>query len=73
MQTKNQIDHFTEQQAILSVAIFFFETDVRQNWINEWRIIICLRKSGASVERIFNVIENMVEHDILCLLCSNKP
>ena len=36
------------------------------------RIIICLRKSGVSVERISgcNVIENFVEHGIHYLPCS---
>ena len=40
--------------------------------LNDLRIIICLRKSEATVERISvcNVIENLAEHGIHCLPCS---
>ena len=44
----------------------------RQNTeINDLRKIICLRKPEVSVERISvcNVIENLAEHSIHCLLC----
>ena len=36
------------------------------------RIIICLRKSEVTIERISvcNVIENLMEHGINCLPCS---
>ena len=39
--------------------------------LNELRIIICLRKSKVSIERmsVHNVIENFVEHAIHCLPC----
>ena len=39
--------------------------------LNDWRKIICLRKSVVSVERISvcNVIENLAEHGIHCLSC----
>ena len=40
--------------------------------LNDWRIIICLRKSEVSLERISvkNVIENFEKHGIHCLSCS---
>ena len=39
--------------------------------LNGLRIIICLRKSEITVERISvcNVIEKLMEHGIYCLLC----
>ena len=40
--------------------------------LNDLRIIIRLRKSEVSVERISvcNIIENLADHDIHCLPCS---
>ena len=40
--------------------------------LNDLIKIICLRKSEVPVERISlcNVIENLAEHGIHCLLCS---
>ena len=41
--------------------------------LNDLKIIICLRKSEDSVERIsvFTVIEKLEEHSIHCLPCSD--
>ena len=43
------------------------------NELNDLRIIICLRKSEVTDLRISvcNFIENMMEHGIHCLPCSN--
>ena len=40
--------------------------------LNDMRIIICLRKSEVTIERISvcNVIEKLREHGIHCLPCS---
>ena len=42
------------------------------NELNDLKIIICLRKSEVTVERISlcNVIEKLMERDIHCLVCS---
>ena len=41
--------------------------------LNDLRIIICLKKSDVTVERISvcNVTEKLMEHSIHCLPCSN--
>ena len=40
--------------------------------LNDWRIIICLRNSEVTVEKISvcNIIEKLMEHGIHCLSCS---
>ena len=50
-----------------SQKLFSFNTE-----LYDLRIIICLRKSEVSVERIlvFNVIENLMEHGEHYLPCS---
>ena len=40
--------------------------------LNDLRIIICLRKSGVTVEiiSVCNIIEKLMEYGIHCLACS---
>ena len=42
--------------------------------LNDLRIIICLKKSGATIERISvcNATEILMEHGIHCLPCSSS-
>ena len=49
-----------------------FQRESFNTELNDLRIIICLRKSECIVERIsvYNVIEKLIEHGILCLPCS---
>ena len=58
---------------VLRLGIRIFITCIMFNMeINVLRIIICLRKSEVSVERIsvYNAIEKLLEHIIHCLPCS---
>ena len=41
--------------------------------LNDWRIVVCLRKSQVTVQRISvsNVNEKFMEHGVHCLPCSH--
>ena len=43
--------------------------------LNDLRIIVCLRKSEVSVEKISvcRVTENLTKHGIYCLPCQKQP